>query len=89
MEPVKRLGVLLAPQSNQRGIETAIPSVHRRGGFASPQSNQRGIETLIPALINWLQRIRPQSNQRGIETMDVAARETRYVPQASIEPAWD
>ncbi len=55
------------PQSNQRGIETPLPTVSGVGR-PRPQSNQRGIETGQEGDAQGVLR-GPQSNQRGIETV--------------------
>ena len=78
---------IVAPQSNQRGIETYIGTVSACPLFG-PQSNQRGIETKTRAGRGDFPPPGPQSNQRGIETVEWSWTDGR-IRRASIEPAWD
>ncbi len=75
------------PQSNQRGIETAIP-VYDLLDNSMPQSNQRGIETVRA-------RTPAGALARGLNRTSVGLKLHLDLPRgdcllwASIEPAWD
>ena len=76
-----------APQSNQRGIETAYGILSREDEDDRLNRTSVGLKLETRRKGAWRQR-EPQSNQRGIETnLDLPG--GRPDPQASIEPAWD